>query len=306
MYAHIMQSTFAEALDAAVRRSGLTMLVVAKRTTISASVLSRLRTGSRAPTAEHVRLLAKHLKLTGADVQQFTDSAMLARTTPDVRERLAQAEASASNALEGRRQLEQQYAAERQANDWHNGWWLGYSYSFRNDGRVQRSLLKVENDQVRVQVMEGGSLQYSYHGSFEVLGDKIFIRASEDRGDQEHVQVTLHSLFDFREPTVLYGLVCGISGRDLRSPVSFPSASRMLLLYAGTADLPLTTVKSLQAILGGWAPAALKPCWPNFLGSHRHLHAALDVTDDDIDAAVLRLIDNHLSPDDRALRAELR
>lgn len=301
-----MTTTFAEALDAAVRRSGLTMLLVAKRTTLSASVLSRLRTGNRAPTPEQVRLLAKHLKLSGADLQQFTDSAMLARTTPDVRERVAQAEASASNALEGRRQLEQQYAAERQANDWHNGWWLGYSYSFRNDGRVQRSLLKVENDQVRVQVMEGGSLQYSYHGSFEVLGDKIFIRASEDRGDQEHVQVTLHSLFDFREPTVLYGLVCGISGRDLRSPVSFPSASRMLLLYAGTADLPLTTVKSLQAILGGWNPTALKPCWPNFLGSHHHLHAALDVTGDDIDAAVLRLIDNHLSPEDRALRAELR
>lgn len=301
-----MTTTFAEALDAAVRRSGLTMLLVAKRTTLSASVLSRLRTGNRAPTPEQVRLLAKHLKLSGADLQQFTDSAMLARTTPDVRERVAQAEASASNALEGRRQLEQQYAAERQANDWHNGWWLGYSYSFRNDGRVQRSLLKVENDQVRVQVMEGGSLQYSYHGSFEVLGDKIFIRASEDRGDQEHVQVTLHSLFDFREPTVLYGVVCGISGRDLRSPVSFPSASRMLLLYAGTADLPLTTVKSLQAILGGWTPTALKPCWPNFLGSHHHLHAALDVTGDDIDAAVLRLIDNHLSPEDRALRAELR
>ena len=301
-----MTPTFAEALDAAVRRSGLTMLVVAKRTAISASVLSRLRTGSRAPTSEQVRLLAKHLKLSGADLQHFTDAAMLARTGPDVRERLAQAEASASAALEGRRQLERQYAAERQANDWHNGWWLGYSYSFRNDGRIQRSLLKVENDQVRVQVMEGGSLQYSYHGSFEVLGDKIFIRASEDRGDQEHVQVTLHSLFDFREPTVLYGLVCGISGRDLRSPVSFPSASRMLLLYAGTADLPPVTVKSLQAILGGWAPAALKPCWPGFLGSHRHLHAALQVVDDDLDAAVLRLIDNNLAPTDRALRAELR
>ena len=282
------------------------MAQVAARTGISSSVLSRLRTGERAPTAPQVKLLLKHLKLVGADAIHFNDLASLARTPGDVRERLAQAEAAAAEALDGRRQLERQYADERQANDWHDGWWLGYSYSFRSDARIQRSLLKVEKDRVRVQVMEGGSLQYSYHGSFEVLGDKIFIRASEDRGDLEHVQVTLHSLFDFREPTVLYGLVCGISGRDLRSPVSFPSASRMLLLYAGAPNLPAVTVKSLQAILGGFTAATLLPCWPEFLGSHRHLHSPLAVVDGNLDAAVLRLIDNNLAADDHALRAELR
>lgn len=301
-----MAASFSEALDAAVRRVGSTMVQVAARTGISASVLSRLRTGERAPTAPQVKLLAKYLKLAGTDLVHFSELASLARTPGEVRERLALAEAAAAAALDGRRQLERQYADERQANDWHDGWWLGYSHSFRNDGRIQRTLLKVEKDRVRVQVMEGGSLQYSYHGSFEVLGDKIFIRASEDRGDLEHVQITLHSLFDFREPTVLYGLVCGISGRDLRSPVSFPSASRMLLLYAGDPELPPVTVKSLQAILGGFTPATLLPCWPEFLGSHRHLHGALAVVDDDLDAAVLRLIDNHLGPDDRAFRAELR
>jgi transcriptional regulator with XRE-family HTH domain len=301
-----MAVTFAEALDAAVRRARLTMTQVAKRSGISASVLSRLRTGERAPTEAQLKLLARHLKLNGADLSQFNDLAVLARTPGPVRERLAQAEAAATSALEGRQELERQYAAERQANDWHDGWWLGYSQSFRNDGRIQRSLLKVERDQVRVQVMEGGSLQYSYHGTFEVLGDKIFVRASEDRGAMEHVQITLHSLFDFREPTVLYGLVCGISGRDLRNPVSFPAASRMLLLYAGSPDLPPATVRSLQAILGGWAPAALVPCWPSFLGSHAHLHAALQVVDNDLDAAVLRLIDNHIATTDHVHRAELR
>jgi len=265
-----------------------------------------LRTGERAPTAQQVKLLAKQLKLAGPDAIHFSELAGLARTPGEVRERLAVAEAAAAEALAGRRQLERQYADERQANDWHDGWWLGYSYSFRSDGRIQRSLLKVEKDRVRVQVMEGGSLQYSYHGSFEVLGDKIFIRASEDRGDLEHVQVTLHSLFDFREPTVLYGLVCGISGRDLRSPVSFPSASRMLLLYAGAPDLTPVTVKSLQATLGGFSATTLLPCWPEFLGSHRHLHSPLAVVDGNLDAAVLRLIDNHLGADDSALRAELR
>ncbi len=282
------------------------MSEIAARTGISPSVLSRLRTGERAPTPTQVKLLAKHLKLGGADLLHFSELAVLARTPGEFRERLAQAEAAAAEALDGRRQLERQYADERQTNDWHDGWWLGYSHSFRNDGRIQRSLMRVEKDRVRVQVMEGGSLQYSYHGTFEVLGDKIFIRASEDRGDLEHVQVTLHSLFDFREPTVLYGLVCGISGRDLRSPVSFPSASRMLLLYAGSSALPSVTVKSLQAILGGFTPAALLPCWPDFLGPHAHLHGPLAVIDGDLDGAVLRLIDNHLGPDDRALRAELR
>jgi transcriptional regulator with XRE-family HTH domain len=301
-----MSASFSEVLDAAVRRAGLTMAQVATRTGISPSVLSRLRTGDRAPTAEQVRLLIKHLKLAGADVAHFQDLAILARTPSEVRERLAVAEATAAEALDGRRQLERQYADERQANDWHDGWWLGYSHSFRSDGRIQRSLVKVEKDRVRMQVMEGGSLQYSYHGSFEALGDKIFIRVSEDRGDLEHVQVTLHSLFDFREPTVLYGLVCGISGRDLRRPVSFPSASRMLLLYAGAPDLPMVTVKSLQSILGAFTTKSLLPCWPEFLGSHRHLHGPLAVVDGDLDDAVMRLIDNHLAPDDYALRAELR
>ncbi len=301
-----MLNPFAEALTEAVRAAGLTMREIAERAGISSSVLSRLRTGARAPTEDQVRLLTRQLKLEGADRQRFGDAAALARSSPAVVARLAEAEASAAAALAGRQELERQYAAERQARDWHDGWWLGYSHSFRNDGRIQRSLLRVERDRVRLQVMEGGTLQYSYHGTFEVLGDKIFIRASEDRGDQEHVQVTLHSLFDFREPTVLYGLVCGISGRDLRSPVSFPSASRMLLMYAGTADLPNTTVRSLQAILGGWTAATVTPCWPDFLGSHDHLHAALAVIDDDLDAAVLRLIDNHLEPSDRVLRAELK
>ena len=297
---------FSSLLDISVRGLGLTMAQMSERTGISPSVLSRLRSGERSPTAEQVTVLAKHLHLGGSELQRFLEAAILARTPQEVRERLAQAEASAAAALEGRLQLERQYAAERQANDWHDGWWLGYSHSFRNDGRIQRSLLKVEQDAVRLQVMEGGSLQYSYHGTFEVLGDKIFIRASEDRGDLEHVQVTLHSLFDFREPTVLYGLVCGISGRDLRNPISFPAASRILLLYAGGLDLPVSTIRSLQAILGGWSETALLPCWPEFLGPHHHLHTALQVVDDDLDAAVLRLIDNHLESADRVHRAELR
>jgi hypothetical protein len=143
-------------------------------------------------------------------------------------------------------------------------------------------------------------LHYSYHGSFEVLGDKAFLRLAEDRGDHEYVQMTLHTLFDLREPTFLLGLVSGISGKDVRHPVSYPAAARIILLHCG-----LEAGRRLEPLLGSWSPRELAPCWPEEMGPDRRLRHALRVEEDaDLDAAILGLIGNRLG-EGHVLRAAL-
>lgn len=300
-----MADGFASWLDTACRRRGLTMTGVAAKTRISPSVLSRLRTGQRPPTAAHVAALARCFACDPAERTQLEELAALARAPAALRTRLARAADQTAAAHAGREAAERDLAAWRADTAFHDGWWLGCSRSFLNDGRVQRYLLSVRGGQASVQVMDAGTVRYSYHGAFEVLGDKIFVRASEDRGGAEWLQLTLHSQFDFTQPTLLYGLVCGISGRDLAHPVSLPCAARTVLLYAGGHDLPPAALKSLQASLGLWSEAALRPVWPESLGQARHLRAALDAVDGDLDAAVLRLIGNRLGPQDWVLRAAL-
>ncbi len=301
-----MPDSFANLLGDLVRRSGMTMAQVARKTHLNPSVLSRLRTGTRAPTGDQVRILAKLLRPVGADLARFHELAALAHSPAVVRARLAAMERAVELAQQRSGELEREVGDRRRADDYHDGWWLAYCRAFRNDGRIQRSLLRVDGDKASVLVMDHGSPLYSYHGSFESLGDKLFIRAGEDRGGMEWLQIILHSLFDFREPTVLYGVITGISGRDLKNPSSFPTAARILLLYAGDLSLPASTVNALRGSLGGFSDKALGAVWPSFLGDDAHLHAALRTVDEDLGTAVRRLIDNQLGAAEQVLRAELR
>lgn len=293
-----MDSAFGDHLDHLVRRRGLTMAAFAQLVGLSASSLSRIRHGQRQPTAVQAERWSEALKLGREDRARFTELAMLARTPQEVLTRLAQAEHRAAEEQERRSRVERDFTAYRQAQDYYDGFWLSYSYSFRNDGRVQRSLLQVEGERAQLKVLAGGELRYSYVGSFEVLGDKAFVRLAEDRGGVEYVQITLQTLFDLHEPTFLNGLVCGISGKDVRQPVSYPAAARILLLHAGR-----THGERLDPYLGVFAPEALTPCWVDLLGDDRRLRAALGVEPaGDLDAAILGMLGNRLGPDDSVLR----
>ncbi len=298
-------SQFGDFLAALVRKQGLSMADFALRVELSPSTLSRVRTGQRLPTSEQIERWADELKLDREDRAAFLDLALLAQTPPEVRQRLAQAEQQASSEQDKRSRLEHDFGNYRKDQHYHDGWWLSYSNSFLDDGRVQRSLLHIDGDKVSMQVRESGRVHYSYHGSFEVLADKVFIRMSEDRGGVEYVQITLDSLFDWREPSFLYGLVCGISGKSVRHPLSYPAASRILLLHVAAAAGETEPPAELEEILGSFAPEALSPCWPKLLGSDAYLRECLQLGDERFDAAVLRLIDSRMPAGQRVLRAAL-
>lgn len=292
---------FGDLLASLLRRRGLTLAGLAPLIGVSPSTLSRIRSGQRAPTEAQARRLAERLGLAGAEADDFVARALLQAVPGAVRERLRAAEAQASAAQDRSRQLAQDYARYRSDTGFHDGWWLTYSRSFFNDGRIQRSLLRLSGGEARLQVGEHGILRYTYHGTCEALGDKLFIRVSEDRGAVEYVQITCHSLFDLSRPAFLLGLVCGISGTDVRHPVSWPAAARMLLLHAGALDAP-ERERQLTATLGGFDAGRLRGAWPAFLGDDDHLRAALQLDDEPLDAAVMRLTDNRLG-DDHILRA---
>jgi transcriptional regulator with XRE-family HTH domain len=298
-------SRFGEFLATAVRRQGLSMADFAARVGLSPSTLSRVRTGQRLPAAEQVARWADELRLDAEARATFMELSLLARTPLEVRQRLAQAEQAATAEQDKRARLEQDFGEYRKDQRYHDGWWLSYSSSFLDDGRIQRSLLHVEGDRVSMQVSEAGRLHYSYHGSFEVLADKVFIRMAEDRGGVEYVQITLDSLFDWREPSFHYGLVCGISGKSVRHPISFPAAGRILLLHVAAAQGETEAPEELTEILGAFTPQELAPCWPRLLGSEAYLRQCLGLRDEDLDAAILRLIDNRLGAANHVLRAEL-
>jgi transcriptional regulator with XRE-family HTH domain len=299
---------FGELLSAQVRRQGLTMAEFAAKVGLSASTLSRVRTGARPPTQAQAERWAKALALDGDARSDFVAAAMLARTPAPVREKLRQVEAHARDAHRDRTRLESDYGSYRSRTGFHDGWWLSYSLSFRCDGRVQRSLLHFAGGEATLQVRDSGMLLYSYHGSCEPLGDKLFVRVAEDRGGAEYVQITAHSLFDLSRPTLLYGLVSGISGKDLRHPMSYPAAARIILLHAGS-DAALTpgspALTRLEACLGSYEPRSLRAVWPSFLGDDAHLRTAQCIGEQSLEAEILARIDNRPGAGDLVLRAVL-
>lgn len=301
-------SDFGELLSAQVRRGGLTMAEFAAKVGLSASTLSRVRTGARPPTQAQAERWAKTLSLEGDARSDFVAAAMMARTPAPVREKLRQIEAHARDAHSERARIEADYGSYRSRTGFHDGWWLSYSMSFRCDGRVQRSLLHFSGDKASLQVRDAGMLLYSYHGTCEPLGDKLFVRVSEDRGGAEYVQITAHSLFDLSRPSLLYGLVSGISGKDLRHPVSYPSAARIILMHAGSDDAlkPGSPVLNrLEACLGSYEPKALRAVWPLFLGDDAHVRTALGIGEQSLETEILRRIDNRPGDGDLVLRAVL-
>jgi transcriptional regulator with XRE-family HTH domain len=296
---HMATLSFGDVLATQVARAGLTMAQFAAQVGVAGSTLSRLRAGTRRPNLALVEQWADALRLSRDERAALLDSAVLARAPRQLRERLTQAEDNA-NAEQARRvRVEEGFTALRQARAWYDGWWLSASMAFANDGRVQRSLLRIDGTSAQLTVMELGATRFSYTGRFEMLGDKAFIRLEEERGCVEYVQITLQTTFDAGEPVFLYGLVTGISGKDLRRPVSFPACSRIVLLYAGAAAGP-----RLAPYLGLFSPRAATPLWPDILGPDRRLRQTLEVAEDgDLDAALLDLLDNRLRPGDSVLRA---
>lgn len=291
-----------------VKRQGMTMADFAQAAGVSASTLSRIRTGQRLPTATQVARWAEALRLDREARAKLDELLLLAQTPPEVRARLAQAERDAHREQDQRARVEEDYGRYRRDQRYHDGWWLTFSTSFQDDGRIQRSLLRIAGDRADLEVREYGRLHYSYHGGFEVLGDKVFLRLTEDRGAVEHVQIILDSLFDYREPSFLYGLVCGISGKDVRHPVSYPACSRILVMFVGREeDLPADgeRIQHLQAVLGSYAPESLHPCWPRFLGDGDWFAQAMRLGDEPLDAAILRLVDNRPKDGERVLKAVL-
>ena len=298
--------SFGELLAHWVRRQGMTMAEFAKRMKLSPSTLSRIRTGTRQPNARQLTRWADALRLDPEARRQFIDLALLEQTPSEIRERLASTEAQADQARDQRAQLAADYGRYRTNQGFHDGWWLTYSSSFLNDGNIQRSLIHLQGTAAEMQVRDAGRLHYSYHGQAEALGDKLFIRLSEDRGGAEYVQITLHSLFDYQRPSFLYGLVCGISGKDVRHPLSVPAASRILFLYAGNdVDLPAngSAFQRLESVLGTYDPKQMKHLWPTFLGDSDYLRDCLRLGDEALDSAVLRIIDSRGPNGDHVLRA---
>lgn len=288
---------FPDLLAALLRRRGTTLAELAPSVGVSASTLSRIRTGVRSATEAQARRLASALGLSGDEAEDFVATALLQAMPKAVRERLRSAEDLAGAAQARTTRMARDLGRLRSDTGFHDGWWITWSRSFFNDGRIQRSLLRLEGGGAELRAGETGLVRYSYHGSVEALGDKLFIRVAEDRGNAEWVQITCHSLFNLSRPTFLYGLVCGISGTDVRHPVSWPCAGRMLMLHAGAlADAPERSerARQLESLIGAFDPARLRGAWPSFLGSDDHLREALQLGDERLEDAIVRLTDNSL------------
>jgi transcriptional regulator with XRE-family HTH domain len=300
------QLSFGEALAMLVRRQGMTMADFAKKLKINPSTLSRMRTGTRQPNARQLTRWADALRLDADTRREFIDLALLEQTPAEIRERLAHTAEQTKHVQSQHQQLAADYGRYRTHQGFHDGWWLTYSCSFLNDGALQRSLIHLSGVNATMQVRDAGRLHYSYHGQAEALGDKLFIRLAEDRGSAEYVQITLHSLFDYQRPSFLYGLVCGISGKDVRHPLSYPAASRILFLYAGpSSQFPANSqqLTQLEAICGLYQPKQVKNLWPTFLGDADYIRDCLRLDNETLDATILRMIDSRGPNGDSVLRA---
>ncbi len=298
---------FPELFAAHLRRRGTNLAELAPQVGVSASTLSRIRTGVRSATETQARRLATALGLAGEELEDFVAAALLQAMPKAVRERLRTAEDLAGAAQARTSRMARDLGRLRSDTGFHDGLWITWSRSFFNDGRIQRSLLRLEGGGAELRAGETGLVRYSYHGSIETLGDKLFIRVAEDRGDAEWVQITCHSLFDLARPTFLYGLVSGISGTDVRHPLSWPCAGRILLLHAGAlADAPERSelARQLESLIGAFDPSRLRGAWPSFLGNDDHIRTALQLGDERLEDAIVRLTDNRLG-EDGILRAAL-
>ncbi len=286
---------FAEDLLLRLRRSGLKAAAFAARVGISPSTLSRILAGKRAPTAAQAVAWADALELRGDERDGFVESALSARTPPEILARLGAARAGAAQARDDARALAGSHGRLRAEGGFHDGWWISHSLAFSDDGRIQRCLLRIEGTACRLEVRDAGRVRYRYHGELAAYGDHLFLRLAEDRGGMELVQLTLQSLFAWSEPSFLLGIVCGISGTDLDRPVSHPAAARILLLHAGGLDLPAAAVRRLEDACGLFPAARIRPCWPGWLPAPDHHRRCLGLAPgDDFDDAVLATIANRI------------
>jgi len=301
------ETSFGDLLHRLVRRRGWSMADFAERLGVNPSTVSRIRTGKRRPRSAELERWAAVLELDSDERRLFHELALVAQAPAALRERLATAEARIADERARRATVENQYAEYRREQNFYDGIWLSYHRSFLNDDTVVRSLAHITGDSVAWLVMEAGTVQYSYTGSIQVLGDKMYVLLEEDRGNAEHVQVTCHALFEFRRPTFLYGIVTGISGATVRNPVSYPSAARLVMLYAGSdQDLRRDPdrMQRLRDSLGSYDAGDIGAWYMDYLGGDDLLRRSLRLkARDDMDAVLMRMIDNHLKPGEQVLQA---
>lgn len=297
---------FGEHLNHLVRQRGWTMAEFAQRVGSTPSTLSRIRNGKRVPRSADLERWCTVLALDAQAAQRLRESALLAQAPEALRQRLAQAEA-AGPAGAGRAETA---VAPRSAQTFYDGLWLAYHCSFLNDQTITRSLAHVAGGEVAWLNMESGEVHYSYTGAARVLGDKIFVLMEEDRGGAEFVQVTLDALFHLRCPTVLYGIVTGVSGKTVRHPYSAPAAARIVMIHAaGPHELTRDPdrLPRIQALLGSFETVAIRPLVPAFLDKEALLRRCLELRPrEDLDAVLLRMIDNRLEPGEQTLSAGFR
>ncbi len=279
-----------------VRSRNMSMQDFADRCNCSPSTLSRIRTGKRLPKKLPLEQWAQVLELDNDEQRHLEDLAMLGHAPEALRRRLNEVESHMHDERQRRHDVEQHYAEYRKTQNYYDGYWLAYNYSLFNDGRILRSMAHIKNDHVRWINKEAGQIQYSYNGNLDLLGDKIFIRLEEDRGSAEYVQISMHSLFDFREPAFLYGIITGISGKSIRHPLSNPAASKMLMIHIGDDDTFRKEPQLLETIeesLGNYLPSHIAPYFPAVLGSDKYLRDCLNIkAREDLDAVVENLLSN--------------
>ena len=299
--------TFGSLLKLLIKRSGRSMAGFAEEVSLSPSALSRLVSGKRAPKGMPISDWAEALGASATEKEELVELALLAQAPEALRRRFERATTAVDEERRRRTDLESNYGNYRHTQQYFDGYWLAYNYHFHNDGRLMRSLCHIEGDEVEWLVMDRSQVHYSYTGKVEVLGDKVFLRLAEDRGDSEYIQVTCDSLFDYQDPAFLYGLVTGISGRDIRHSTSTACAARMVMIYVGQTRQVRgepEKLERLQACLGTYLPQDITPFWGDWLGPDNYLRDCLRLRPrEDIDALLMRMLDNQLEPGDTVLQA---
>jgi transcriptional regulator with XRE-family HTH domain len=294
--------SFGDYLFHLVRSRGMSMQEFASRCNCSPSSLSRIRTGKRMPRKMPLELWAKTLDLDNDEQHTLEDLAMLSHAPEALRRRLHEVESHIHDEHQRRQDVEMHYAEYRKTQNYYDGYWLAYNFSLFNDGRILRSMAHIKNDHVRWMNKEGGQLQYSYNGQLDLLGDKIFIRMEEDRGSAEYVQMSMHSLFDFREPAFLYGILTGISGKSIRHPLSNPAASKVLMVYIGDEERfrkDPQLLDTIEGMLGNFLPMHIAPFYPPHLGDDKYLRDCLKIKErEDLDAVIQKILINHSEQDE--------
>ncbi|NRA39244.1 MAG: helix-turn-helix transcriptional regulator [Planctomycetes bacterium] len=300
--------SFGDYLHHLVRSRGMSMQEFAEQCSCSPSTISRIRTGRRMPKRLPLKQWAELLKLSSEEKNSLEELALLAHAPEALRKRLTEAEDHVHEEQQRRIDVEQHYAEYRKTQNYYDGYWLSYNYSLIGDGRILRSMAHVKNDIVHWINKEAGQVQYSYRGKLDLLGDKVFIRMEEERGYAEYVQICMHSLFDFREPGFLYGILSGISGKNIRYPISNPAASKMIMVYIGSEDDFRNDPQMLEHIegqLGNFLPTQINNYYPQALGDESYLRECLKLkAREDLNAIIARMLDNRVSDIDGALSAD--